>query len=55
MDLITRHDAEADGLVVKLRESALADEELLDSDVIIGYDHEGNIASIEILDASKRA
>jgi hypothetical protein len=32
------YDPEADVLVVKLREGAVADEELLDNDAIVGYD-----------------
>jgi len=54
MDLIIRYDPEADVLVIKLKERSLVDEELLDNDVILGYDSEGNIASMEILDASRK-
>ncbi|RSN73153.1 DUF2283 domain-containing protein [Candidatus Methanodesulfokora washburnensis] len=54
MDLIIRYDPEADVLVIKLKEGSLVDEELLDNDVILGYDSEGNIASMEILDASRK-
>ncbi|MEM1558495.1 MAG: DUF2283 domain-containing protein [Nitrososphaerota archaeon] len=54
MDLIINYDAEADVLVLKIREGALTDEELLDNDVILGYDDEGKIVSIEVLDASKK-
>ena len=35
------YDPEADVLVVKLREGTVADEELLDNDVVVGYDREG--------------
>jgi len=54
MDLIVRYDPEADVLVLKVREGALANEELLDNDVILGYDDEGKVVSVEILDASKK-
>jgi len=54
MDLIIRYDPEADVLVIKLKEGSLVDEELLDNDVILGYDSEGNIVSMEILDASRK-
>jgi uncharacterized protein YuzE len=54
MDLIIRYDPEADVLVIKLKEGSLVDEELLDNDVILGYDSEGNMVSMEILDASRK-
>jgi uncharacterized protein YuzE len=54
MDLIIRYDPEADVLVVRFKEGALADEELLDNDVILGYDSEGKIVSVKIMDASRK-
>ena len=54
MDLVIRYDPEADVLVLKVREGALADEELLDNDVILGYNSEGKLISLEIIDASKK-
>lgn len=54
MDLIIRYDPEADVLVFKIREGVLADEELLDNDVILGYDSERRIVSVEVIDASKK-
>ena len=54
MALIIKYDSEADVLTVKLKEGALADEELLDNDVIVGCDKFGKLVSIEILDASKK-
>ncbi|MBC7131202.1 DUF2283 domain-containing protein [Candidatus Bathyarchaeota archaeon] len=54
MDLVIRYDPEADVLVLKVKEGALADEELLDNDVILGYDSEGKLVSVEIIDASKK-
>lgn len=53
MDLIINYDAEADVLAFKVREGSLADEELLDNDVVLGYDDRGKIVSVEGLDASK--
>jgi uncharacterized protein YuzE len=54
MSPVVRHDPEADVLVVKLREGAVADEELLDNDVVVGYDWEGRAVYVEVLDASKK-
>jgi uncharacterized protein YuzE len=54
MDLIINYDPEADVLVLKLRDGFVADEELLDNDVVLGYDGDGRIVSVEVLDASKR-
>ncbi len=54
MDLIVMYDPEADVLVLKVREGALANEELLDNDVVLGYDNEGKMVSVEVLDASKK-
>ena len=47
-------DSEADVLVVKVKEGALAEEELLDNDVILGCDKSGKLFSLETLDASKK-
>jgi uncharacterized protein YuzE len=41
-------------LLVKLREGAVADEELLDNDAAVGYDREGRVVYVEVLDASKK-
>jgi len=54
MDLIINYDPEADVLVLKLREGLVVDEELLDNVVVLGYDGDGKIVSVEVLDASKR-
>jgi uncharacterized protein YuzE len=54
MDLIIKYDSAADVFVVKVREGALVNEELLDSDVVLGYDRKGKVVSVEILDASKK-
>jgi len=54
MDLIIRYDPEADVLAVKLREGAVADEELLNNDAVVGYDREGRVVYVEVLDASKK-
>ena len=39
---------------MKLREGEIADEKLLDSDVLMGLDKEGELVALEIGDASKR-
>jgi uncharacterized protein YuzE len=54
MDLIVKYDPEADVLTIKIKEGALADEELLDNDIILGYNSDKNLVSIEVLDASKK-
>ena len=54
MDLIVRYDPEADVLVLKVREGALANEELLDNDVVLGYDSEGKMVSVEVLDVQRK-
>jgi uncharacterized protein YuzE len=54
MELIINYDPEADVLVLKLREGLVVDEELLDNDVVLGYDGDGRVVSVEVLDASNR-
>ena len=54
MTYIIKYDAEADVLTVKLKEGALADEEMLDVDAIVCCDKFGKLVSLEILDASKK-
>ncbi|MBC7113660.1 MAG: DUF2283 domain-containing protein [Candidatus Methanomethyliales bacterium] len=54
MGLTINYDPEADVLVLKVKEGALSNEELLDNDIILGYDNEGKIVSVEIIDASKK-
>ena len=54
MDLVIRYDAKADILVVKLSEGEIVDEKLLDSDILLGFDEEGEPVVFEVWDASKR-
>lgn len=54
MDLVLRYDPKADILTVKLREGAVADEKLLENDVLLGFDKKGELVSVEVWDASKR-
>jgi uncharacterized protein YuzE len=54
MDLVIRYDPKADILVVKLKEGEMVDEKLLDSDVLLGLDEEGEPVVFEVWDASKR-
>ena len=51
---LIRYDPEADVLVVKVKKGVLAEEELLDNDVILGCDKSGELVSVEILDASRK-
>ena len=46
--------ATADILSVKLGEGEIADERLLDSDVLLGLDGSGELVALEVWDASKR-
>jgi len=54
MDLVLRYDPRADILTLMLREGAITDEKLLDSDVLLGLDENGELGSLEVWDASKR-
>jgi len=54
MDMIIKYDPKADILAMKLREGAIKDEKLLDSDVVLGFDEGGELVSLEVWDASKR-
>jgi uncharacterized protein YuzE len=54
MDLVIKYDPEADVLVLKVKEGALVNEELLENDVVLGYDLNGKIVSLEVLDASRK-
>ena len=54
MDLILKYDSKADILSVKLREGEITDEKLLDNDVLMGLDKEGEPVTLEIWDASKK-
>ena len=44
----------ADILTLKLREEAIVDEKLLDSDMLLGLDEDGKLVALEVWDASKR-
>lgn len=54
MDLVLRYDPKADILTLKLREGAIIDEKLLDNDVLLGFNEDGELVSLEVWDASKR-
>jgi len=54
MDLTIKYDPKADILAVKIREGAIKDEKLLDSDVVLGFDEKGELVALEVWDASKR-
>jgi uncharacterized protein YuzE len=54
MDLVLRYDPKADILTLKLRDEAIVDEKLLDSDVLLGFDGNGELVTLEVWDASKR-
>lgn len=53
MDII-KYDAEADILVVKIYEDIVKDEKILDNDIVLGLNKDGEIIYIEIWDASKK-
>lgn len=54
MDLVLKYDPKADILAMKLREGAVKDERLLESDVVLGFDENGELVALEVWDASKR-
>jgi len=49
-----RYDAETDTLTLLLRSAPVHDSDEGIAGVILDYDRDGNVVSIEILDASKR-
>jgi uncharacterized protein YuzE len=49
-----KYDQEVDILVVRLSDAAVFESDETRKGVIMDYDKDGNIVSIEILDASKR-
>ncbi|MEM2514058.1 MAG: DUF2283 domain-containing protein [Candidatus Bathyarchaeia archaeon] len=54
MDLAIKCDPDVDVLMLKIREGELANEELLDNDIILGYDKDGKLLYVEVMDASKK-
>jgi len=54
MDIVIKYDSKADILAMKLKEGAIKDEKLLDSDVVLGFDEKGELVALEVWDASKR-
>ena len=40
--------------MLRIREGELANEELLDNDIILGYDKDGKLLYVEVMDASKK-
>jgi len=54
MDLVIKYDPKADVLSMKLKEGAIKNERLLESDVVLGYDEKGELVALEVWDASKR-
>jgi len=54
LDVVLRYDPKADILTLKLREGAVVDEKLLESDVLLGFDKKGELVSLEVWEASKR-
>ena len=54
MSVVIDYDPESDILFVRLRDGRVADELLLDNDVVLGLDDEGNILYLEVWQASRR-
>lgn len=54
MTQVLKYDSKADILSVKLKPGEINDEKLLENDVLIGLDKEGELVALEIWDASKR-
>ena len=54
MDLVLKYDPKADILAIKLKEGAIMDEKLLNSDVVLGLDKNSELVALEVWNASKR-
>jgi len=54
MNLTVKYDPEADVLVFKVREGALANEEWLDNDVVLGYDNKGKQSQLKYLTPQRK-
>ena len=54
MNMILRYYSDADVLVIRLREGRVHEEEMLDNDIILGYNEDGDVVRVEILDSSKK-
>ena len=54
MDLVLKYDPKADILAIKLKDGAIIDEKLLNSDVVLGLDKNSELVALEIWNASKR-
>jgi len=54
MDIVLKYDPKADILAIKLKEGAIRHEKLLESDVVLGLDENGELVALEVWDASKR-
>ena len=48
MDQILKYDAKADILSVKIREGEIADEQLLDGDVLLDLNQSGDLVALEV-------
>lgn len=53
MDII-RYDPEADILIIKIYDDTVKNEKILDNDIILGFNEDGDIIYIEVWDASKK-
>jgi uncharacterized protein YuzE len=53
MGSMIKYDPKAGILTMKIREGAIANEKLLDNDVLLGYDKNNELVAVEIWDASK--
>ncbi len=49
-----RYSKEADALYIRLRETEIGNSDEINQDMIVDYDHDGNVVAIEILDASEK-
>ena len=54
MDLVLKYDPKADILAIKLKDGAIMDEKLLNSDVVLGLDKNSELVALEVWNASKR-
>jgi uncharacterized protein YuzE len=48
MDLVLKYDPKADILAIKLKDGAIMDEKLLNSDVVLGLDKNSELVALSV-------
>lgn len=52
--MIFNYDPEMDALYIRLNEARIIESEEVQPGIILDFDESGNVAGVEVLDASKR-